>query len=156
LDRSPFAGRLQRDGPDHTLSAASKQEDEMRRTNLAAGLFVLGLSLGAAAPAFAAFGAMALDDETGKYGASWNEDSQKRAEDAALKGCDSPGCKIVFRVPARQCGALATGEKGKSGKVAWGGKNNARTRDAAKLAALENCQKHTSGKCEVRESECNR
>jgi hypothetical protein len=128
----------------------------MRRTNLAAALVVLALGLSAAGPALAAYGSMALDEESGKYGASWNEDTQKRADDAALKGCNSPGCKIVFRVLPHRCGALATGEKGSSGKVAWGGKNNASTRDAAKLAALENCQKHTSGKCEVRESECAR
>lgn len=128
----------------------------MRRMKLAAASVTLTLALAATTPALAAFGAMALDEDTGRYGASWNEETQKRAEDDAMKGCNSPGCKIVFRVPPRQCGALATGDKGKTGKVAWGGKNNARTRDAAKLAAIENCQKHTSGKCEVRESECNR
>lgn len=125
-----------------------------RMSLIAAG--VSGLLILAATPAFAAYGAMALDEDTGKYGASWHEETQKRADDAALKGCTSGGCKIVFRVGPRQCGAIATGDKGSSGKVAWGGKNNATTRDAAKLAALENCQKHTSGKCEVRESECNR
>jgi hypothetical protein len=147
--------RLRQGRTDHTLSATTNQEDEMRRMKLAAASVTLALSLGAAAPALAAFGAMALDDETGRYGASWNEETQKRAEDAALKGCNSPGCKIVFRVSPRRCGALATGEKGKSGKVAWGGADK-RTRDAARLAALENCQKNTSGKCEVRESECNK
>jgi len=121
---------------------------------IAAGISGL-LVLSAAAPALAGYGAVALDEETGRHGAGWNEGTQKQAEDAALKGCESTGCKIVFRVPPRHCAALATGEKGKSGKVAWGGADKS-TRDAAKLAALENCQKRTSGKCEVRESECNR
>jgi hypothetical protein len=128
----------------------------MGRAMLAAAAVAISFGLFGTAPALAAFGAMALDEDTGRYGASWNEQTQKRAEDDALKGCNSPGCKIVFRVQPRRCGALATGDKGKTGKVAWGGKNNAATRDAAKLAALENCQKNTSGKCEVRESECNR
>lgn len=128
----------------------------MHRMRLIAVGFSGLLVLLAAAPALAAYGAMALDEDTGRYGASWHEDNQKRADEAALKGCNSSGCKIVFRVGPRQCGALATGDKGSSGKVAWGGKNNARNVDAAKLAAMENCQKHTSGKCEVRESECNR
>jgi len=128
----------------------------MRRATLSAAAITILFGLTAAAPAFAAYGSMALDDDTGRYGASWNEETQKKADEAALKGCNSAGCKIVFRVLPRRCGALATGEKGTSGKVAWGGKNNAATRDAAKLAALENCQKHSSGKCEVRENECNR
>jgi hypothetical protein len=127
----------------------------MRRVNLAAALFVVALSLGAAAPARAGYGAVALDEETGRHGAGWNEGTQKRADDAALKSCEVAGCKVMFRVPPRHCAALATGEKGKSGKVAWGGADKA-NRDAAKLAALQNCQKNTSGKCEVRESECNR
>jgi hypothetical protein len=93
---------------------------------------------------------------TGLYGYSYNAATQERADYDALKGCNSPGCKVVFRILPHRCGALATGEKGTSGMVAWGGKNNASTRDAAKLAALENCQKRTYGKCEVRVSECSR
>lgn len=127
----------------------------MYRAKLIA-LGVSGLIALSTAPALAAYGAMALDEDTGRYGASWHETTQQKADDAALKGCNSPGCKVVFRIGPRRCGALATGEKGTTGKVAWGGKNNATSVDAAKLAALQNCQKHTSGKCEVRESECNR
>ena len=99
----------------------------------------------------AAYGAVAFDDKTAKYGFSWNEDTQKRAEEAALRVCNSEGCKVVFPVPPQGCGALASGEKGN----AWGG-NVGSTRDAAELRALENCQKRTSGKCIVRGSDCNR
>lgn len=127
----------------------------MQCTRVMAAAFSGLLMLSAAAPALAAFGAMALDEDTGKYGASWNEKTQKEADEAALKGCNSGGCKVIFRVPPRHCAALATGEKGTSGKIAWGGADKS-TRDAARLAAIENCQKHTSGKCELRESECNR
>lgn len=104
-----------------------------------------------AAPPHAGFGAVALDEMTAKYGFAWNEDSQKLADQAALQGCNSESCKVVFPVPAHRCGALATGESGN----AWGGNVNM-TRDAAQLRALENCQKRTSGKCVLRGSECNR
>jgi len=59
------------------------------------------------------------------------------------------GCKIVFRVPPGRCAAFATAEKGS----AWGGSvDDARAN--AQLRALESCQKHTSGKCVLRGSDC--
>ena len=111
-------------------------------------LLILALS---AAPAFAGYGAVAFDEKTAKYGFAWNEDTQKRADEAALQACNSEGCKVVIPVPPRRCAALATGEKGN----AWGGHVDT-SRDAAKLRALEVCQKHTSGKCLLRGSDCNR
>ena len=103
------------------------------------------------APVDAGFGAVALDQKTAKYGFAWNEDTQQRADEAALQACNSQACKVVFAVPPHRCGALATAEKGN----AWGGSVTA-SRDNAKLRALENCQKRTSGKCVLRGSECNR
>ena len=117
---------------------------------IAAGLSALLVSA-AAAPAFAGYGAVAFDEKTAKYGFGWNEDTQKRADEAALQACNSEGCKVVFPVPPRRCGALATSEKGN----AWGGHVDS-TRDAAKLRALEICQKHTTTKCVLRGSDCNR
>lgn len=105
----------------------------------------------AGAVAHARFGAVAVDEKTAKYGFAWNEDTQQRANEVALQGCDSDACKVVFPVPPNRCGALATGEKGN----AWGGHVNA-MRDTAQFRALENCQKRTSGKCVLRGSECNR
>ncbi len=104
-----------------------------------------------AAPAAAGYGAVALDEKNAKYGFGWNEDTQKKADDAAMQACNGEACKIVFRVPPKQCGSLATAEKG----AAWGGSVKP-TRDAAKLGAIENCQKNTSGKCVVRGTDCNR
>ncbi len=123
----------------------------MHRSLLAAG-FIAALGLTATAgPAFAKFGAFAYDQGAGKYGYSYNEDSQSQADAAALKGCASEGCKIVFRTGPRQCGAIATTENGK----AWGvARRN--QRDAAALAAMQDCQKHTHGQCKVKASECNR
>ena len=122
-----------------------------RATIIAAGFSALLVAL-AAAPAAAGYGAVAIDESAGKYGFGWNEDTQKRADEAALRGCNADGCKIVFRLPPRRCGSLATSE---TGKFTWGGKEHA-TRDGAKLGALENCQKRTSTKCVIRGSGCNR
>jgi hypothetical protein len=123
----------------------------MRRAAMIVVGFSAILGIFAAAPAFAGYGAVAFDEKTAKYGFGWNEDTQKRADEAALQSCNSPDCKVVIPVPPRRCAALATGETGN----AWGGNVNA-TRDAAKLRAIENCQKRTSGKCVLRESDCNR
>ncbi len=101
----------------------------MRRAMIAAGFSAL-LVMIAATPAFAGYGAVAFDEKTAKYGFGWNEDTQKRADEAALQACNSEGCKVVIPVPPRRCAALATGEKGS----AWGG-NVGATRDAAKLRA---------------------
>ena len=121
----------------------------MHRTMLLAAGFAATLI--AAAPAFAGYGAIAFDEATGRYGFSWNEETPSKAEKTALRDCQSGGCKIVVPVGPRECAALASGEKDK----VWGGAKRP-TRDAAKLSALENCQKRTSGKCILRGNECNR
>jgi clan AA aspartic protease (TIGR02281 family) len=96
------------------------------------------------------YGAFAHDDTSGRYGASWNQQSQARADEAALKGCASQSCKIVFRMTARQCGAIALTENGK----VWGGATRP-DRDAAERAAVENCEKRTSTSCRLRSAQCN-
>jgi len=123
----------------------------MQRVGIfAVAAVVVGLVTGAG-PAFAEYGAFAYEAATGKYGLSWNERDQRRADDAALKGCAAGNCKIVFRTGPKECGAIAMSETGK----VWGGAKRDR-RAAAELAAIENCQKRTSGQCKVRGSECNR
>jgi clan AA aspartic protease (TIGR02281 family) len=96
------------------------------------------------------YGAFAHDDASGRYGASWNQQSQARADEAALKGCASQSCKIVFRMTARQCGAIALTENGK----VWGGATRS-DRTAAERAAVENCEKRTSTSCQLRSAQCN-
>ena len=118
-------------------------------TIIAAGFSSILMML--AAPAFAGYGAVAFDEKAAKYGFAWNEDTQKRADEAAIQACNSEGCKVVIPVPPRKCAAFATAEKGN----AWGGNVNV-ARDKAKLSALEGCQKRTSGKCILRGSDCNR
>jgi hypothetical protein len=123
-----------------------------RATIIAAGFSALLVSI-AAAPAWAGFGALAHDDDSGKYGLSSNEISQTKADDVAMKECGSDKCKIVFRTGARECGAIAVAETG--GSTAWGGGKHAQ-KATAELAAMTNCQKHTKSQCKLRGAECNR
>jgi len=123
----------------------------MNRKNLIAG-FLVAIALGmTAAPALATYGAFAYDDDAHKYGDSWNEQTAAAADQAALKGCGTDKCKVVFRTGPKECGAIAFGDDGK----VWGGAKRD-TRDAAELAALENCQKRFTGQCKIKASECNR
>jgi len=126
----------------------------MRRTGILGVGFAAVLVCAAAAPAFAASGAFAHDDTTGKTGYSWNEKNEKAAEEAAVKSCASDKCKVVFKTKSGECGAIATTENGKI----WGGAARPK-KEAAEKAALDGCQKRTNtstGQCKMRGSECNK
>ena len=124
----------------------------MRFGIIAASVAVASMLAGAA-PARAAVGAFAYDEATGKYGASWNQATDKQAEAEALKGCASEKCKIVFRTRAGECGAIAATDNGK----AWGGAKRPK-REEAEKAALDNCRKRVSAgaQCKLRVNECNK
>ena len=124
----------------------------MRRAALATAA-VLGLASVqlTAAPAFAQYGAIAWDKETGKYGASWNQDTPKRAEEVAVGECGATGCKVIIRTRRAMCAALATSESGK-----YAGGASRRDREAARLSALTNCKKGNAGECVVRVTDCNK
>jgi hypothetical protein len=124
----------------------------MRRVSLiVAGVAIVMLSLGAARPANAGYGAVAYDEYAGKSGVSWNQPTQARAEELALKQCASEKCQ-VHPVAPNQCGALAKSDKDK----AWGGAERA-TKEDAEHDAIERCQTHTEvGKCKVLTSDCNK
>src|SRR5258708_4886302 len=118
-----------------------------RATPIAAVL----LMLAAPAPAWAGYGAIAYDQDSGKQGASWNKKTPAEANEGALKACASPGCKVHPVEPAG-CGALALSDKDK----AWGGADREKL-DAAKREAIAHCQTHTTdGTCTVRVSGCNK
>jgi hypothetical protein len=121
-----------------------------RQSLVLAAMFAMFAVMAGARPALAAYGAFAYDEGAHKFGYSHDEATQKAADAAALKGCASPGCKIVFHTGPQQCGAIATGEDGK----VWGGAYRDQ-RPAAELAAMQDCQKRTSGQCKVKASECN-
>jgi hypothetical protein len=123
----------------------------MRRATLTVvALLGFGLVQLAAVPAFAEYGAIAWDKETGKRGASWHEPTAKRAAEAAIGECGTSGCKVVTSIGPRMCGALASSEDGK--KV---GAASRKDRDAARVAALKNCPT-TSGECSIRLSDCSK
>jgi hypothetical protein len=121
-----------------------------RATLLALGISAL-LACAAATPAFAEFGAFARDEATNKIGLSWGKETQRQADAAAMKDCSESSCKIVFRTSSKQCSAVATAEEG----TAWGASRRDH-KDAAALAAMNDCQKRTKGHCKVRASGCNR
>src|SRR3954470_2357896 len=76
-----------------------KENSLMRRATLiSAVLLAFGSTLLAALPARAAeYGAIAWDKQTGKRGWSWNQPTQKRAEEAAVSECGGSGCKVIIR-----------------------------------------------------------
>ncbi len=87
----------------------------MRRAILATPVLVgLGSILLTAVPARAAeYGAIAWDKQTGKRGWSWNQPTQKRADEAALAECGASGCKVIIRAGRA---SLKDCEKGKAGE----------------------------------------
>lgn len=108
-----------------------------------------------AAPAFAGFGAVAYDQQSGKYGASWNEPTQAMALELALKQCGSPDCR-VHPVEPKGCGALALSDKDKDGHIYWGGADR-ETLAKAKQDAVAHCKTHAAtGTCTVRTFGCNK
>jgi hypothetical protein len=128
-------------------------ENNSMRSKLwtAVALLAFGSTLLPALPVFAGYGAIAWDQSTGKYGASWNQPTPRQAEEAALGECGTTGCKVVGRVRPAMCGAFATTEDGKHAGAAW-----RKDREAARLAALKNCQKDQAGQCIVRATDCNK
>jgi hypothetical protein len=123
----------------------------MRRAKSIAAAMVTMMLCATATPAFAGYGAIAYDQDAGKQGASWDQSTPAKANEAALRECASPGCQ-VHPVEPKGCGALAMSNKDK----AWGGADREKL-DAAKHDAVAHCQTHTStGTCTVRVSGCNK
>ncbi len=113
------------------------------------------LLCGAPSSAEAGFGAVAYDQNSGKYGASWDAPTQAKAYEQALKQCASPDCR-VHAVEPKGCGALALSDKDKDGHVYWGGADRV-TLAQAQHDAVAHCQTHITGRsCTVRISGCNK
>ena len=68
-----------------------------------------------------------------------------------MSDCGTTGCKVIIRTRRAMCAALATNEGGK-----YAGGASRKDRDAARLAALKNCQKGNAGECTVRVTDCNK
>jgi serine/threonine-protein kinase len=125
----------------------------MRRSILiAVMLLALGSTLLATLPARAAeYGAIAWDRQTGKRGWSWNQPTQKHADEVAVSECGASGCKVIIRAGSGMCAALASTEDGK-----FIGAASRKDRDAARVASLKDCDKGKKGECTIRFSDCNK
>jgi S1-C subfamily serine protease len=97
------------------------------------------------------YGAIAWDQGTGKYGWSWRQQTQTRADEVALSDCGATGCKIIMRSGRAMCAALAT-----TGTGNYVGAARRGDREAALLAALSDCEKGKAGECTVRVTDCNK
>src|SRR5205085_10253245 len=91
---------------------ARRRTGSMRCSKLIIAGFTAAAAITMAVPAFADYGAFALEEATGKYGMSWNEANQRQADDTAIKGCNANGCKIDFRLGPKKCGAIALTDEG--------------------------------------------
>jgi hypothetical protein len=133
-------------------SQRSKENCPMRRTVwIAIALLAFAYTLLPGLPARAGYGAIAWDQGSGKYGASWNQPTGKAADEQARSECGTTGCKIVARVRPGMCGALATTEDGKQAGTAW-----RKNRDTARLDALKSCANNKAGECIIRATDCNK
>jgi hypothetical protein len=117
----------------------------------AIALLAFAYTLLPAIPASAGYGAIAWDQETARGGWSWNERTQDRADELAVEKCKSSGCKVFYRVGPALCGAVATTRDGKHAGAA-----SRPNRDAARSAALKDCEKDNAGECVVRVAGCNK
>jgi hypothetical protein len=123
-----------------------------RSTLIALVLLIFGSTLLAALPARAAeYGAIAWDNQTGKRGWSWNQPTQKRADEVAVSECGTSGCKVIIRAGPGMCAALASTDDGKHIGAA-----SRKDRDAARVASLKDCDKGKGGQCTVRFTDCNK
>jgi hypothetical protein len=117
---------------------------------VAAAVLSLGIVLSAALPAYADYGAIAFDADSGKRGWSIHEATPQRAEQVALKACGADSCKVVVHIGPKRCGAVA----GIEGKTTIGAAAR-QVRDAAINVALTDCRKRASADCVVQFSDCN-
>jgi Domain of unknown function (DUF4189) len=120
-----------------------------RATFVALGVAALA-TIASVAPASAKYGAIAYNENNGRRGVAWNFDTQRVADETALRDCGT-GCKVVVRFGPKMCFAIATPDKGKGIGAA-----SRRSITEAKAIALADCKKHSSGDCIVRDARCNR
>ena len=122
-----------------------------RRVWAVVALLAFGYALLPAVPAVAGYGAIAWDKESGKAGWIWNRPTPQKAAEEAISKCGASGCRVIIRTGANQCAAIASTQDGKAiGAAAR------KTQDAARLAALVDCQKRKAGDCVVHASDCNK
>ena len=118
---------------------------------VAAAVLGFAIVLSVALPARADFGAIAYDSGSGKRGWSIREQTPQKAAQAAISACGAGECKVVIKIAPHRCAAVA-GIEGKKiiGAAARG------TKEAARTAALADCQKRGQGDCVIQFSDCDR
>jgi hypothetical protein len=123
----------------------------MRQISILVAAAALVGVLASSQSAFAQYGAIAYDENTGRYGVTWNHESPRGASEDALRRCGTPDCTIRLEIGPGMCGALATTEN----RRGWG-RYRDRSRESARDGALEECRRHNFGECFVRVWDCNR
>jgi Tfp pilus assembly protein PilW len=97
------------------------------------------------------YGAIAYSSSTGKWGYSYEYDSQRGAESRALAECRNDGgsddCEVTVWFN-QACGALAV-----DGTGAWGA-DWAESKREAESKALANCKQYADKRCELLQSLC--
>jgi Domain of unknown function (DUF4189) len=114
-------------------------------------LLAFGSVVMPALPAAAGYGAIAWDKESGKSGWIFNQPTAKKAAEMAVSQCGASGCRVIIRTDPKRCAAIATIHDGKAAGAAARS-----TEEAARLAAMTDCQKRKAGDCIVRASDCNK
>ena len=122
----------------------------MRRLWTVIALLAFGSALLPVLPAFAGYGAIAWDPDTGKSGWIWNQSTREKAAAGAIRECGASGCQLVVK-PTTLCAALAT-----TANRRFVGAAARKTGDAAWVAARANCEKGKAGECILRVSDCNK
>jgi len=133
------------------VSAASPGVVSLECQGRERGLATAGIPAVPSQAAPGGYGAIAWDPENGRRGWSWNQATADRADEVALSECGATGCKVIMRTGRAMCAALATTETGK-----YAGAARRKDREAARLAALKDCQKGNAGECTARFTECNK
>lgn len=96
----------------------------------------------------AKYGAIAFDEDKGGWGYSYNQPTEKKAEEKATEKCST--CKVHLTWEGG-CAALAQSEKDKKVMSAKTGSTQA----AAEGAAKANCLSKKAGPCKVAVWACN-
>lgn len=117
------------------------------RQSLSSLLCVLGVTLSGSA---FGFGALAIDHNHGEaYGASYNHETQRRADRAALDECGH-GCTVVVRYNTG-CAAYAADQTRGSTVYGWA---PGHTEIQAKRKAMRNCANYGGQNCLIRVWSC--
>jgi serine/threonine-protein kinase len=90
--------------------------------------------------------AIYFSQDSGTYGYSWKQPTERAADNAAYDSCGKRDCQQA--VVHDQCGALAIGDGN-----GWGGGSGGNAREAER-AAIDTCRSYNNVNCRVEVSGC--